>query len=166
MAVETLQLQFESLICKQELAQLVDICKYLKIEESVDDKTALQIVKIIRNFVEKVVASPGDIDVEVFLGDAVAYVTGSAPPLEKSEDEKKVTDLENKLRLLKLQQESQVKELLRELKDVQSKVSENSVMSNVVDNTAKVASSISDPTPFLCREFKITGQIGQGRLIS
>ena len=59
MAVETLQLQFESLICKQELAQLVDICKYLKIEESVDDKTALQIVRIIRNFVEKVVLFQG-----------------------------------------------------------------------------------------------------------
>ena len=87
MAVETLQLQFESLICKQNLAQLVDTCNYLKIEESVEDKTALQIVKIIQHFVEDVVATPGDRDIEVFLGDAVAYVTGSAPPLEKSEDE-------------------------------------------------------------------------------
>ena len=156
MAVETLQLQFESLICKQNLAQLVDTCNYLKIEESVEDKTALQIVKIIRHFVEDVVATPGDRDIEVFLGDAVAYVTGSAPPLEKSEDERKVTDLENKLRLLKLQQESQVGELLRELREVQSKVSENSVMSSVVDNTAKVVSSISDSTPLLRREFKIT----------
>ena len=97
----------------------------------------------------------------MFLADAVAYVTGSAPPLEKSEDEKKVTDLENKLRLLKLQQESQVEELLQELKEAQSKVSEDSVMSSVVDNNAtKVVSSISAPTPLLRREFKISGQIG------
>ena len=106
----------------------------MKIEESVEDKTALQIVKIIRHFVEDVVATPGDRDIEVFLGNAVAYVTGSAPPLEKSEDERKVTDLENKLRLLKLQQESQVGELLRELKEVQSKVSENSVGTIIADH--------------------------------
>ena len=62
MAVETLQLQFESLICKQNLTQLVDIWNYLKIEESVEDKTALQIVKIIRNFVEDVIATPGDLE--------------------------------------------------------------------------------------------------------
>ena len=161
MAVETLQLQFESLICKQSLTQLVDICNYLKIEESIEDKTALQIVKIIRYFVEKVVATPGDLDVEVFIAYAVAYVTGSAPPLEKSEDEKKVTDLDNKLCLLKLQQDSQIEELLQELKEAQSKVSEDSVMSSVIDNNAKIVSSISAPTPLLRREFKISGQIGE-----
>ena len=64
----------------------------------------MQLVKIIRNANHKNVGKPGEIDLDVYLRDAIALVRITAPPLEKTGGEANLTKLEQKLIVLRLEQ--------------------------------------------------------------
>ena len=64
---EALQLQFEALFCQQSSDQLLKLEDFLKIKDPVSKKSKVQVVKIIRNFVEKLISDPGEINIDVYL---------------------------------------------------------------------------------------------------
>ena len=173
--IEDLQLEFDSLLCQQSVEKLSEICVYLKVEELVDGKSRSQLVKIIRNVVDNVLLDPKDVDVDIFLRDAISKLTGTPPPLEKSPEEIKaqsrVSDLEGQLRDLQLLQEESenarenILEQLREAKEKISEITHNERVDNsskvpVSQNRSKSNQASSEATVFR-REFKICGQIGE-----
>ena len=75
----------------------------------VNGKSRSQLVKIIRNVVDNVLLDPKDVDLDIFLRDAISKLKGTPPQLEKSPQEFKaqtrISDLEGQLRDLQLLQE-------------------------------------------------------------
>ena len=100
--LETLQLQFDSLLCQQTPEQLTKLVSYMKISDSVDDKNRLEIVRIVRKHIDEVLTDPDATDLDLFLRDLVAYLTNKPPPLEKTEEEEELARLQNALQELKL----------------------------------------------------------------
>ena len=82
----------------------------------------MQVVTIIRNFIEKLISNPGEINLDVYLEDTVAFLTGKPPPLEKKEDEKENVALEKALLELETKQATELESHLRKLKDAKTKV--------------------------------------------
>ena len=111
---EGLELELDSLVCQQTVAKLPELIGYLKVEETIVGKSRMQLVKIIRNAIDKIVGKPGEIDLDVYLRDAIAFVTKTAPPLEKTEEETNLTQLEIKLLALKLAQKQDLESVLKE----------------------------------------------------
>jgi len=46
---EDLQLELDSLICKQSVEKLLELCGYLEVKDPIDGKSRSELVKIIRN---------------------------------------------------------------------------------------------------------------------
>ena len=55
----------------------------------------MQVSKIIRNFIEKLISDPGETDADVYLEDAIAFSTGQLPPQKKTEEEKESLPLKS-----------------------------------------------------------------------
>ena len=72
---EGMQFELDSLVCQQTVAKLTELIGYLKFEETVEGKSRMQLVKIIRNSIDKIVGKPGEIYLDVYLRDAIAFVT-------------------------------------------------------------------------------------------
>ena len=166
--VEDLQLELDSLICKQSIDKLVEPCGYFEVKDSVDGKRRFELVKIIRNDVENTLSTADDnFDVHIFLRDAISKINGTPLPLERSEEElivqMEVLTIEKKLeelRQLQLESDSAKKTLL-EQRAAKGKVSEtdhSDLTNTVAANTVKV---VKGEPSMLVREFKISGQIGE-----
>ena len=56
--IEELQLELDALLCKQSLEKLLDLSVYFEVEETVEDRSRSQLVKLIRNAIEVVVSNP------------------------------------------------------------------------------------------------------------
>ena len=83
--IEDLQLELDSLICKQSIDKLVELCGYFQVKDPVDGKNRSELVKIIRNDVENTLSTADDnFDVHIFLRDAIPKINGTPPPLERS----------------------------------------------------------------------------------
>ena len=80
---ESLQLRFEALVCQQSSDQLLKLVEFLKIKDPVSKESKVQVVKIIRNFVEKLISDPGEIDIDAYLEDAIVFLTGQPPQKQK-----------------------------------------------------------------------------------
>ena len=119
--LETLQLQFDSLLCQQTPEQLTKLVSYMKISDSVDDKSRLEVVRIARKHIDEVLTDPDATDLDLFLRDLVAYLTNKPSPLEKTEEEEELARLQNALQELKLQQETQLKSALEQLEEATRK---------------------------------------------
>ena len=78
-------------------------------------------VKIIIKFVEKLTRDPGEIDVDMYLEDAIAFWTGKPPPVEKTEEEKELIAFEKVLLALQSKQATELESHLQKLKDAKSK---------------------------------------------
>ena len=52
--IEDLQLELDSLLCKQSTETLVELCGYVEVKDSVDGKSRSELVRIIRNDVENI----------------------------------------------------------------------------------------------------------------
>ena len=86
--IEDLQLEFDSLICKQSIDKLVELCRYFDVKDPVDGKSRSELVKIIRNDVESTLSTAyGNFDMHIFLRDAISEINGTPPLLERSEEE-------------------------------------------------------------------------------
>ena len=86
--IEDLQLELDSLICKQSIEKLLELCGYLEVKDPIDGKSRSELVKIIRNDVENTLSTADDnFDVHIFLLDAISKINGTPPPLERSEEE-------------------------------------------------------------------------------
>ena len=167
--IEDLQLELDSLICKQSVGKLLELCGYFEVKDPVDGKSRSELVKIIRNDVENTLSTEDDnVDVHIFLRDAISKINGTPPPLERSEEElivqTEVLNIEKKLEELRqLQLESDIakKTLLEQLRAAKGKVSEtdhSDLTSTVTANTVKL---VKGEPSMLLREFKISGQIGE-----
>ena len=163
---ESLQLELDSLVCQQTVAKLTELVTYLEIEETVEGKSRMQLVKIIRNAIDKIVGKPGEIDLDVYLRDAIAFVNKIAPPLEKTEEETNLTKLEMKLLALKLEQQKDLESVLKELEAEKLRVNGRKTPVSLDSDDANKQSKatkvplMSAPS-ILQREFKISGQIGE-----
>ena len=80
---ESLQLELGSLVCQQTVAKLTELVTYLEIEETVEGKSRMQLVKIIRNAIDKIVGKPSEIDLDVYLRDAIAFVNNQTAKKRK-----------------------------------------------------------------------------------
>ena len=167
--IEDLQLELDSLLCKQSTEALVELCGYFEVKNSVDGKSRSELVRLIRNDVENTLATADDnFDGDIFLRDAISKIKGTPPPLERSEEElivqMEVLSIEKKLEELKqlqIESDNARKTLLEQLRAAKGKVSEtdhSDLTCNVVDTTVKVVKA--EPS-VLVREFKISGQIGE-----
>ena len=167
--IEDLQLELDSLICKQRIDKLVEICGYFEVKDPVDGKSRSELVKIIRNDVENTLSTVADnFDVHIFLRDAISKINGAPPPLEQYEEELKVQievlNIEKKLealRQLHLESDTAKKTLLEQLIAAKGQVSEtdqSDLTSIVAANTVKL---VKGEPSMLVREFKISGQIGE-----
>ena len=167
--IEDLQLELDSLICKQSIDKLVELCGYFEVKDPIDGKSRSELVKIIRNDVENTLSTADDnFDVHIFLRDAISKVNGTPPPLERSEEElivqMEVVNIEKKLkelRQLQLESDSAKKTLLEQLRAAKGKVSgtdHSDLTSTVAANTVKL---VKGEPSMLVREFKISGQIGE-----
>lgn len=70
--LETLQLQFDSLLCQQTREQLTKLVSYMKISDTVKDKSRLEIVRIVRQHLDHTMTDPDATDLGLFLRDLVA----------------------------------------------------------------------------------------------
>ena len=167
--IEDLQLELDSLICKQSIEKLLELCGYLEVKDPIDGKSRSELVKIIRNDVENTLSTADDnFDEHIFLRDAISKINGTPPPLERSEEElivqMEVLNIEKKLeelRQLQLESDSAKKTLLEQLRAAKGKVSEtdhSDLASTVAANTVKL---VKGEPSMLVREFKISGQIGE-----
>ena len=117
---------------------------------------------------------PGDVDLDIYLGDAIAYLTATVPPLEKTLEESKVTKLEMKLLALKLEQQQKLEAVIKELEEEKHRLNEgdqpsfwergsasNQPKENVLQLPVAVPSFMMSAPSILHREFKISGQIGE-----
>ena len=147
--IEDVQLELDSLLCKQSTETLVEICGYFEAKNSADGKRRPELVRIIRNDVENTLAMADDnFDGGIFLRDAIAMIEGTPPPLERSEEElivqMEVLSIEKKLEELKqlqIESDNARKTLLEQLRAAKGKVSETEYFDltcTVADNTLKV----------------------------
>ena len=79
--IKDLQLELDSLICKQAIDKLVELYGYFEVKDPVDDKSRSELVKIIRNYVENTLSTADDIfDVHILLRDAISKINSTPPP--------------------------------------------------------------------------------------
>ena len=172
--LENLQLELDSLICQQTVSKLIDLIAHLQFNLNVEGKSRLELVKLIRTAIDDVVVDPGNIDLDIYLRDALAFLTSSAPPLEKTAEETNLTKLEMKLLALKLEQQKELAAVLKELEDEKHRLNGDNPPSSLdkgdIPNppsgdvpkspAAAPLSTVTVPS-ILQREFKISGQIGE-----
>ena len=85
--IEDLQLELDALLCHQSIEKLLELSILLKVEESSEDKSRSQLVKIIRNTIEEAISNPTeDFNMDTVLHDTISNIKGSASPLHKSEE--------------------------------------------------------------------------------
>ena len=170
--LENLQLELDSLICQQTVSKLIDLIAHLQFNVNVEGKSRLELVKLIRTAIDNVVVDPGNIDLDIYLRDALAFLTSSAPPLEKTTEETNLTKLEMKLLALKLEQQKELAAVLKELEDEKHRLNGDNPPSSLdkgdIPNppsgdvpkspAAAPLSTITVPS-ISQREFKISGQI-------
>ena len=58
--IEDLQLELDSLICRQSIEKLLELCCYLEVKDPIDGKSRSELVKIIRNDVENTLSTADD----------------------------------------------------------------------------------------------------------
>ena len=83
--MEQLQLQLEALLFDQDERSLVEMIDLLGIEEDVTGKTKMQRIKIIRKEVDRKMESDEKV-ARTCLEQLLAYVKGTVPPLEQTEE--------------------------------------------------------------------------------
>ena len=81
--IESLQLEVDSLVCQQTVPKLAEFITYLNLSVDVACKSRRELVKAFRIAIESTVLEPGDLDFDIYLRDAIAYLTATVPPLEK-----------------------------------------------------------------------------------
>ena len=78
--IKDLQLEHDSLLCKQSIDKVVELCGYFEVEGPVDKKSRSELVKIIRKDVENTGSMANDyFDVDIFLQDAISKIKGTSP---------------------------------------------------------------------------------------
>ena len=161
--LETLQLQFDSLLCQQTSDNLSKLATHMHISENLAGKRRLEVVKLVRLHLDTVLNEPDGIDLDEYFHDLIAFVKGEPPSLEKTEEEKEVDRLQTVLSDLKLQQEMQLKSIMDELEEAKKKSSGGATAtSGTVNSDESTATQSATVTPsILRREFKISGQIGE-----
>ena len=172
--IESLQLELDSLVCQQTVPKLAEFITYLNLSVDVAGKSRRELVKAISIAIENTVLEPGDVDLDIYLRDAIAYLTCTVPPLEKTPEESKVTKLEMKLLALKLEQQQKLEAVIKELEEEKHRLNEgdqpsfsergsasNQPKENVLQPPVAVPSFMMSAPSILHREFKISGQIGE-----
>eukprot|EP00794_Sanderia_malayensis_P002016 gene2016-2293_t len=160
--LKTLQLQFDSLLCQQTPEQLTKLVSCMKISDSVvEDKSRLEIVRIVRNHLDKAMTDPDATDLDLFLRNLVAFVTDKPPPLKKTEEEEELARLQNTLQELKLQQEAQLKSILEQLEEAKKKVSGDITTTSRSEKSETEQKNLAAIASILHHEFKISSQIGE-----
>ena len=167
-----MQLELDSLVCQQTVPKLAEFITYLNLSVDVAGKSRRELVKAIRIVIENTVLEPGDLDLDIYLRDAIAYLTATVPPLEKTPEESKVTKLEMKLLALKLEQQQKLEAVIKELEEEKHRLNEgdqpsfskrgsasNQPKENVLQPPVTVPSFMMSAPSILHREFKISGQI-------
>eukprot|EP00794_Sanderia_malayensis_P014600 gene14600-16108_t len=127
----------------------------------VDDKSRLEIVRTVRNQLDKAMTDPDATDLDLFLRDLVAFVTDKPPPLEKTEEEEELARLQNTLQELKLQQEGQLKSVLEQLEEAKKKASGDIMATSRSEKSETEQKNLAATASILRWEFKISGQIGE-----
>ena len=163
---------FSDKLCQQTVSKLIDLIAHLQFNVNVEGKSRLELLKLIRTAVDDAVVDPGDIDLDICLRDALALLTSSAPPLEKTTEETNLTKLEMTLLALKLEQQKELAAVLKELEDEKHRLNGGNPPSSLdkgdIPNPPSgdvpkkpAAAPLSTVTSILQREFKISGQIGE-----
>ena len=84
--IESIQLELGALSCGVSRGKLAEFITYLEVQNTPEGKNKLQIIKFIRNIVEKRLPEPSNIDLDVFLHDSIAFMCNTPSPLEKTGD--------------------------------------------------------------------------------
>ena len=87
-SLEDLQIAFESAICKQKVERLSEILNYLKVTVAEETGGRIGLMKLLRQTVEEKICKSEALVASDFLGDLIAYLGHSVPPLEKTQAEK------------------------------------------------------------------------------
>eukprot|EP00794_Sanderia_malayensis_P014654 gene14654-16172_t len=172
MEMEALQLELDSLLCEARLEKLVQLVNFLKIEETVEGKRKLNVIKIIRHTVENKLTEPNMNEI-VFLRDCIVFMRDTPPPspsasrLSDSEetsqrDEQAIANLEKQLLDLKTSHQEQLDNVMKALEEKKQSVKRPNIV-NKDDKIEDSQVSKSDNTHAfsLRHEFKISGQVGE-----
>ena len=164
--IEDLQVELESIICVQNLARLIDLAKYFKLEIDPEAKTKLAVIKLLRKHIEETIAKePGTSPHEQFLKDPASFLTGKPPPLEHAEEIAKLQKQYDELKTKREQELSDVKQKLDALQGPNALKAKSDESTHETEATVKQADEgkvqlSSAALLSLKREFKISGQIG------
>ena len=86
--LEDLQIAFESAICKQKVVKLSETLSYWKVIVSEETGGRIALMKLFRQTVDKKIGKSEASVASGFLGDLIAHLGDSVPPLEKTQVEK------------------------------------------------------------------------------
>ena len=92
-------------------------------EVTVPEETGgrIALMKLLRQTVEEKIGRSEASITSDFLGDLIAYLGDSVPPLEKTQVEKDMEKVQKEYKQLKLKQEAELKQLKKKTKDSQDK---------------------------------------------
>lgn len=167
--LENLQLKAEELLYKNEKDKLFVVIEYLEIE--IDASLGKgKIIREIRKKLDHVVEKQENTNEEKvsILNTVISHLDESVvPPLEKTQSEKEIIELEKAYSELQNKFEQEKKEILSKLgekKKLAGESNANATSADVIqiaENENTLTVSESKITPLLRREFKISGQIGE-----
>ena len=86
--LEDLQIAFESAICKQKAEKLSETLHYLKVTVPEETVRRIAVMKLLRQTVEEKIGKSEASVADDFLGDLIAHLGDSVPPLEKTQADK------------------------------------------------------------------------------
>ena len=78
--IEDLQLKLDSILCKQNIDKLIELCSHFAVKDPVDGKSRSKLLRISRNTVEDTFSTANDyFDGDILLHDAISKIRGTPP---------------------------------------------------------------------------------------
>ena len=128
--IELLELEVESLLCKQTLEKLTELAKNIGVKDDISKFSKLRVIKEIRKIVEETISNPETVEVELdkYLSDILTFLTTKPPdsteppPLEETADKAEVVFLEKQFTELKIKQKHDLEEIEKKLQGAKQKI--------------------------------------------
>ncbi len=173
--IELLELEVESLLCKQTLEKLTELAKNIGVKDDISKFSKLRVIKEIRKIVEETISNPETVEVELdkYLSDILTFLTtkppdSTEPPsLEETADKAEVVFLEKQFTELKIKQKHDLEEIEKKLQGAKQKILGNTRSDSSTNAESPEQKKMSHPKAdppvqaMWRREFKIAGQIGE-----
>lgn len=168
--LESLQFELESLLYTKSEVELKEFAVSIKLDVDLSEKSKIAALKIIQKSIDERVVEEGELSEKVSW---FKQAIGSLKPdkQNKNESEIALSSIKEQIELLKQKQQSELDSLLAKFAEAQTNAGQTTVQSAGVTKkpiqTPKIVTtkSISEEspsnTPFIRREFKISGQIGE-----